>query len=196
MKNDWLVLDWDGTLAYSALLSEQSETDLNQFPTFVRALSLDRNGTEGPTALFIRSKAKNFLKRISKEYNLILWTFGTQKYIKDCMQATGFDKYFTKIIFREMMKQPIKDLFQLKVPLNRVAILDDSNDTFGILNPVNCIDIPSWYPYDEDTILDVIDTVIHYHFKNILSQYSSHDLENRRTEIIRTLNILNQKQKV
>jgi TFIIF-interacting CTD phosphatase-like protein len=198
MKNNWLVLDWDGTLAYSVLLAagEVDEANVNKIPTFKGMLSLDRNGTEGMTALFLRPHIKSFLKMTSEKYNLVLWSFGTANYIAECMEMTGFSIYFSKIIVREMMKYPIKDLFYLNLPLNKIAIVDDSNNTFGILNPMNCIDIPTWLPYyDGDRVLKVMDVLIQYHFKNIMSQYDKYNLESKRNDIIRKINSLNQKPK-
>ena len=195
MNSNWLILDWDGTLAYSSLITKKEDEDLNMLPTFVNTLSVDRNGTVGETALFLRPNAKDFLQKISQKYNLILWSFGTKKYIKECMESTGFASFFSRIVVREMMKYQIKDLFNLNIPLNKIAIVDDANDTFGILNPVNCIDIPSWsFHFQDDSILKVMDILINYHFKNIMAQYDRHDLEKKRMEIIQNLNALNERQ--
>ena len=199
MSNEWVVLDWDGTLGYSSLLNKKEDdvSSLDIISTFVKIISLDRNGIKGKTALFLRPNAESFLRRMAQKYNLILWSFGTKDYIEECMDVTGLGVFFQKIIFREMMRHQMKDLFHLNIPMNRVVIVDDSNDAFGVLNPVNCIDIPSWSPYfEDDSILNIMDVLVNYHFKNIMAQYDKHDLEKKRIEIIRNLRTLEQTQRV
>jgi hypothetical protein len=103
-------------------------------------------------------------------------------------------KYFHPglVITREKMAAmhtDLKDLHALRKvsPLHETLIVDDSNEMFGILNPFNCIDAPTYSLNTADHFLDVLPLLIDFHFQNVLSRHTEEQLLALRKDIIQAL---------
>jgi hypothetical protein len=184
-----VVLDWDGTLAVSVPAgyfptsnSKREHKLFRQYP-----LTIDRNGMLGKQELYLRPGIQEFLSGLRPRYQLILWSFGVAEYLRQCMEQTHLHKYFHQIIDRETMMNAgmeIKDLYRLRGSLEQIVIVDDSNDMFGMLNPFNDIDIPTWHLDYDDQILKWFPKVIDFHFDYILNEISNTELLQVRLNLI------------
>lgn len=184
-----VILDWDGTLAvsvpagYVPMSSPKRDHKLfKQFP-----LTIDRNGMPGRHELYLRPGVREFLGGLKSRYHLILWSFGVHEYIRQCMEQTHLRKYFHQIIDRETMmnaRMEIKDIYRLKAPMNQMVIVDDSNDMFGLLNPFNCIDIPTWNLDKNDHVLKWFPKAVDFHFDYILKEITDAELLQTRMNLI------------
>jgi hypothetical protein len=125
---------------------------------------------------------------MSSKYRLVLWSYGDSGYIAQCLSLTRFKPYFRGIISRQNMVAPVKDLYALDPDLTNIAVVDDSNNPFGMLNPYNCIDIPSWSAGNvSDTILNVMPSLVDFHFNEVLAKRNIDDLLSLRMYIIAAL---------
>ena len=138
-----LVIDWDETLAFAGQVGPEAEEHPLQNSDLVGhirkpegVLTLDRNGVPKKMHLYIRPHVRKFLRKVSKQYQLILWSFGVKEYISQSLKASKLHSFFQGIIARENLRGIlIKDLASIEQDLTRIAIIDDSSDMFGILNP-------------------------------------------------------------
>lgn len=192
-----VVLDWDGTLAVSLLMSAV-ETRRRRYPKELGEpieLSMSRDGVKGDYGLILRPGVKHLLTVLRQKYQVVLWSFGVGSYINECLQKTGLANIFSQslVITREKMDSmntDLKDLYLLSKlsPLNEIVIADDSNEMFGILNPFNCIDVPTYnYLDSSDNLLEILPYIIDFHFMNILSKTTEEQLVSLRQGIIRYL---------
>lgn len=192
-----VVLDWDGTLAtsFSMLVVERQR---RQFPKNLGEpieLSISRDGAKGDYGLILRPGVKRLLKTLKEKYQVVLWSFGVDRYISECLRKTGLENSFSQhlIITREKMDRmntDVKDLYLLSKlsPLNEIVIADDSNEMFGILNPFNCIDVPTYnYLDSSDHLLEILPFIIDFHFMNVLSRTTEEQLVTLRQGIVRYL---------
>lgn len=198
-----LVVDWDGTLAFSESVDPDNQyypmpleedgspprhdAGINNLKGQSATLSIDRNGVVGETRLFIRPYAFNFLSRMSKYYRLVLWSYGVEEYIRQCLIVSRMRTLFEKVIVRENMRIPLKDLAAIEKDLTHIAIVDDSNATFGLLNPYNCINVPSWFPaMEDDRVFNVLPLVVDFHFQYVLRKRSTRQLLDLRNNALRS----------
>jgi TFIIF-interacting CTD phosphatase-like protein len=158
-------------------------------------LSMSRDGVKGDYGLILRPGVKHLLTVLRQKYQVVLWSFGVGSYINECLQKTGLANIFSQslVITREKMDSmntDLKDLYLLSKlsPLNEIVIADDSNEMFGILNPFNCIDVPTYnYLDSSDNLLEILPYIIDFHFMNILSKTTEEQLVSLRQGIIRYL---------
>lgn len=183
-----LVIDWDHTLAHSRPALPGSEIA----SASVYRLSISKDGYQGPTNLYLRPYAEEFLQAAGAAgYRLALWSYGVSEYIAQCLSKTGLSDYFSEVRTRgetPHMPTPLKDLFLVEEDLTRIAIVDDSNEMFGQLNPYNCIDSPAWEAsHSQDRHLSAMLPVVDFHFSYILSQFSAEDLRKLRAKRLNDL---------
>jgi hypothetical protein len=193
-----VILDWDGTLA--AVIPDGIITRpvhaLRAMEINLISLPLDHEGKPGRYLLILRPHLYELILTLTANYNLALWSFGAKEYVEYCVTATGLHKIFTgdNLITRADMqnwKTPYKDIFLLKsrlnLSMNEMVIVDDAHATFGLLNPYNCIDIPSWSPeMRQDKCLKSLPALIEKRFE-FLIKYSEEELLQRRLDILTTL---------
>lgn len=193
-----VVLDWDGTLA--AVIPDGIITrpvhaaralEINMI-----SLPLDHEGKPGRFLLILRPFLYELILTLNASYSLALWSFGTREYVERCLQFTGLHKVFNglNVITRAEMQDwgtRFKDIYLLKdrlgTDMRNTVIVDDAHAAFGILNPYNCIDVPSWMPaMRQDTCLRSLPTLIEQRF-DFLQRYSEEELISRRAEILASL---------
>lgn len=170
-----VVVDWDGTLVYSCSLANCAEKGIiSSFDP----VNVDRNGGPGPVALFLRPGAYEFLGKLSQDYLIGLWSFGVYEYVTECLQCMALSKMFSFVKTRVDMRIPFKDLYMINGDLSRVLIVDDDCESFGFLNPGNCIPIAAWTPFsDQDNVaggeeFDLVLRMIPVRFQEIEKQGS------------------------
>jgi len=140
-----VVLDWDGTLAYSC----PWETCLRRgFVPTLEPIRVDRNGSAGLTGLFLRPGITEFLERLSERYVVGLWSFGVQEYVMQCLRSADLLGMFKTVKTRAGMETPFKDLFIVSQRLSNVILVDDECQLFGFLNPDNCVQVTAWRPFE------------------------------------------------
>jgi phosphoglycolate phosphatase-like HAD superfamily hydrolase len=193
-----VVLDWDGTLA--AVIPDGIITrpvhaaramEINMI-----SLPLDQEGKAGRFLLILRPFLYEFILTLNASYQLALWSFGTREYVERCLQFTGLHKVFNgpNVVTRAEMQNwdtRFKDIYLLKERLGATmqdtVIVDDAHSSFGLLNPYNCVDVPSWAPaMRQDTCLRSLPALIEQRF-DFLRRYSEEDLVARRAEILALL---------
>lgn len=95
-----------------------------------------------------RAYVSEFLSRMSKLFELVIFTAGTKAYADNIIDSidpehcVSFRLYRNHITLHE--GAPIKDLSQLGRDLNRTIIIDNLSSNFR-LQPNNGILISSWY---------------------------------------------------
>lgn len=186
-----VVLDWDGSLAVSfprADLPGVLASGLDAFP-----LSFDTEGVAEEMAVALRPHTLATLNSLASQYNLFIWTYGMPAYIRDCLAVSSLGTLFPadKVFSRADMyrwRTGFKDLFllcdQAGIPLTRTVMVDDAHFHFGRLNPVNCVDIPTW-DLDKvgDTKLLLLPAQIEAQLA-ILSRYTEEELLQIRMEYL------------
>lgn len=193
-----IILDWDGTLATvipDGFLTRARLANRAEELHYV-TLPMNHDGRTGKFVLVLRPFLLELVLHLSAEYNLALWSYGVPDYIDLCLKKTGLHKIFSgpNVITRADMSSwntPYKDLYRLKehlgIRLRETVIVDDSHFSFGVLNPFNCVDIPTWTPEVlTDTALRALPTMINQRFE-ALARLDEAELERRREEILRSM---------
>lgn len=189
-----LIFDWDGTLAVTEAAGAAHPIQPSApLPSY--RLDQDINDVPGEFDLFLRPHSNEVLHALSTQYNLAIWTFAMPGYIRACLRATSLERLFPprQVISRQEMadwKTKVKDLFllcsRLGWEMRDTVIVDDSNTIFGVLNPFNCVDIPTWRPAQtDDKRLLALPRLVERQF-DLLSRYSERDLLLRRRDLLRT----------
>jgi TFIIF-interacting CTD phosphatase-like protein len=193
-----IILDWDGTLA--AIIPDGIITRpvhaARSLEINLVSIPLDREGKPGKYLLILRPHLYELILTLSSSYNLALWSYGVQEYILRCVNSTGLHTVFNgpNLITREDMQDlntEYKDIYLIKnrldIRMHETLIVDDSNASFGVLNPYNCLDIPSWTPdMRQDTCLKSLPALIEQRF-DVLERLGEAELERRREIILRSL---------
>jgi TFIIF-interacting CTD phosphatase-like protein len=193
-----IVLDWDGTLASvipDGIITRPVHAARAMEINLV-SIPLNQDGKPGRFLLILRPHLYELILTLSASYNLVLWTFAVPEYINNCLQSTGLHKLFhgANVITRADMfawKTKYKDIFLLKerlgIRMKDTIIVDDSHFDFGILNPYNSLDIPSWTPdMRQDKCLKALPTLIDERFV-LLDRMDEDELLRRREEILSSL---------
>jgi hypothetical protein len=193
-----VILDWDGTLGCvipDGIITRPVHASRALGINFV-SLPLNHEGKPGRYLLILRPHLFEMIFTLSADYNLALWSYAMPDYIKACLQSTGLHKIFSgpNVITRADMfawKTQYKDIFLLKerlgIRMQDTLIVDDSHFSFGVLNPFNCVDIPTWTPdLHQDTCLKALPTMISQRF-DALERLDETQLVRRREEILRSM---------
>jgi TFIIF-interacting CTD phosphatase-like protein len=193
-----VILDWDGTLAASipeGIITRPVHAaralDIN-----LVSLNVDPDGKPVKRLLILRPYFFELILTLSAQYNLAVWSFAVSAYIRRCIEATGLNAIIkeSNLIAREDMlavDTNYKDIYLFKtrlgIRMHEVVIVDDSNGKFGLLNPINCVDVPSWNPdMRADNCLRALPEMIEQRFK-VLARHGEDSLVQRRADIMRSL---------
>ena len=107
----------------------------------------------------VRPYAENFLKELSKHFELVLFTAAEEDYTGIVLNELNKNKYITHILCRKYTEFKngcyIKDLSKLGRDLNRVCIVDNNSDNFS-LQPENGLHISSYYGESNDNELNIL----------------------------------------
>ena len=190
-----VVLDWDGTLVYSCRYEEllTATSDFETVPAYTpdAVVDTDLNGGRATTAVILRPGVVDVIDALSKNYELVIWSYGVFDYVKPAIDQIGIGDRLKKILTRESSsnRQMLKDLYSRFGNLECTVIVDDMNSTFGILNPHNTIDIHPWNPFTshafEDNELFKLSEIIEDRFQRLKGR--NQELISQRQEIITKL---------
>ena len=139
-----LVLDLDETLVHSNFIPFNIPSDIKI------QIELDNNLHD--IYVLVRPYVKEFLERMSKKYELVIFTASLSKYANPLLNLIT-DDYCPYRLYREhctlINTAFVKDLSRLGRDLKDVIILDNSPIAYS-LNPNNGFPISSWFEDKND----------------------------------------------
>ena len=107
----------------------------------------------------VRPYADEFLKELSRYFELVLFTAAEEDYTGIVLNELNKNKYITHILCRKYTEFKngcnIKDLSKLGRDLNKVCIVDNNRDNFS-LQPENGLHISSYYGEPNDNELPLL----------------------------------------
>ena len=140
-----LVLDLDETLVHSQFLPNSIPSDL--------ILKIDIYNQLQDIHVLIRPGVQNFLKKLGKLYEIVIFTASISKYASPLLDIIDKDNICSFRLFREhcsmMGVTYIKDLNKLGRDLKDVIIVDNSPLSYS-LNKENGIPISTWFNDKKD----------------------------------------------
>ena len=149
-----LVLDLDETLVHSQF--KQIEN-----PDII--LPVEIEGQICQIYILVRPGVREFLDRMAKHYELVVFTASLSKYAEPLVQQLDPQRYCRYKLFREhctyFNNAFVKDLTRLGRPMTDVIIVDNSPIAF-LFQPENAIPCISWYDDMQDTELARIATIL------------------------------------
>jgi len=142
-----LVIDLDETLVHSSV--EKSTQAAYITPTNI-------DGKVQNFYVFKRPYVDMFLHRLSKIYELVLFTASVPSYADPLVDRLDPYKLLEHRLYREHCilegQNFIKNLDCLGRPLENIIILDNSPASY-LHNPENAVPIPSWFDDKSDRVL-------------------------------------------
>lgn len=142
-----LVLDLDETLVHSTF-DKWSDPDIT--------LTVNFEGKENNIYVKIRPGAINFLQRIHKYYEVVIFTASVANYADPLIDILDVDKYSFFKLFREHCTYNgnyVKDLSKIGRDLKDCIIVDNLSKSYAF-QPENGLPISSWYDNQADMELD------------------------------------------
>ena len=107
----------------------------------------------------VRPYADEFLKELSRYFELVLFTAAEEDYTGIVLNELNKNEYITHILCRKYTEFKngcnIKDLSKLGRDLNKVCIVDNNRDNFS-LQPENGLHISSYYGEPTDNELPLL----------------------------------------
>ncbi|KAI9188176.1 hypothetical protein H9P43_002567 [Blastocladiella emersonii ATCC 22665] len=143
-----LVLDLDETLLHCTTVP---------IPNPGLAFSVDFNGTRFDIYGNLRPGVRRFLRRVSRAYEVVIFTASQQVYAERVLQALDPDqKYIRHVLHRDhcvpILGNYLKDLSSLGRDLRTTIIVDNAPQAFAY-HPANGLPIRSWYDDPHDRAL-------------------------------------------
>ena len=154
-----LAIDLDHTLIHGFIGAKEAKlADLHT--TGYQPSQILRFRVNGQSCVvFKRPGVEKFLLEMSKHYDLVLWTAGTQLYADPIVDWLDPEKViFSKRMYRTECTHSqddgrfVKDLNRLQVALSRVLILDNSDKSYAF-QPANGVPISDFTASSLDTDL-------------------------------------------
>ena len=135
-----LVLDLDETLVHSQFIPYSIKSDL--------ILKIDIENKIHDIHVLIRPGVQNFLKKLEKLYEIVIFTASVSKYADPLLDIIDKNNYCSHRLFREHCSMMgityIKDLKKLGRDLKDVVIVDNSPLSYSF-NKENGIPILAWF---------------------------------------------------
>ena len=135
-----LVLDLDETLVHSQFIPYSIKSDL--------ILKIDIENKIHDIHVLIRPGIQNFLKKLAKLYEIVIFTASVSKYADPLLDIIDKNNYCSHRLFREHCSMMgityIKDLKKLGRDLKDVVIVDNSPLSYSF-NKENGIPILAWF---------------------------------------------------
>jgi len=139
-----LVLDLDETLVHSSFKPVEN-ADIT--------LPIEIDGQVCTIYVLVRPHVAEFLKRMAKIYELVVFTASLSKYAEPLMLKLDPNNYCSYKLFREHCtfynNAFVKDLTRLGRPMKDVIILDNSPVAY-LFQPENAVPAVSWYDDKND----------------------------------------------
>ena len=152
-----LVLDLDETLVHSQFLPFSIQSDV--------ILKIDIENQTHDIHVLIRPGVQTFLQRLSKLYEIVIFTASVSKYAEPLLDILDKENYCSFRLFREhctlMGMTYIKDLNKLGRDLKDVIIVDNSPLSYSF-NKENGIPILTWFSDKNDKELDYLLPILEF----------------------------------
>ena len=152
-----LVLDLDETLVHSQFLPFSIQSDV--------ILKIDIENQTHDIHVLIRPGVQAFLQRLSKLYEIVIFTASVSKYADPLLDILDKENYCSFRLFREhctlMGMTYIKDLNKLGRDLKDVIIVDNSPLSYSF-NKENGIPILTWFSDKNDKELDYLLPILEF----------------------------------
>ena len=152
-----LVLDLDETLVHSQFLPFSIQSDV--------ILKIDIENQIHDIHVLIRPGVQTFLQRLSKLYEIVIFTASVSKYADPLLDILDKENYCSFRLFREhctlMGMTYIKDLNKLGRDLKDVIIVDNSPLSYSF-NKENGIPILTWFSDKNDKELDYLLPILEF----------------------------------
>jgi len=149
-----LVLDLDETLVHSVGGVENSEGEIPQHDFIIQIPQ--NNNLSHDVHVMVRPHVEEFLERMSKRYELVIFTASISKYANPLLNIVDKMNYVPFRLFREhctlINTAFVKDLNLLGRDVKDIIILDN-NPTAYSLNHYNGFPIKSWFDDKNDNEL-------------------------------------------
>ncbi|KAI4612676.1 uncharacterized protein J4E87_010228 [Alternaria ethzedia] len=157
-----LIIDLDETLIHSIVNGGRFQTGHMVEVKLQASVGADGQviGPQVPLLYYVHKRpyCDDFLKKVSKWYNLIIFTASVQEYADPVIDWLEVErKYFAGRYYRQHCTVRngayIKDLAQVEPDLSKVMILDNSPLSY-VFHPDNAIPIEGWIsdPTDHDLL--------------------------------------------
>ena len=144
------MLDLDETLVHSSFKPVENADIM---------LQVEIEGQICTIYVLVRPFVAQFLKRMHKMYELVIFTASLSKYAEPLMQHLDPQKMCSYLLFREhctfFNSAYVKDLTRLGRPMKDVIIVDNSPVAY-LFQPENAIPAVNWYDDPTDTELNRI----------------------------------------
>ncbi len=154
MGKKTLVLDLDETLVHSSFKPIES-------PDII--LPVEIEGSICNIFILVRPGVSQFLKRMHKHYEVVVFTASLSKYADPLVDIIDPDRVCAYKLFREhctwMNSAYVKDMSRLGRALTDVIIVDNSPVAY-LLQPENALPIISWYDDPSDRQLPRLATLL------------------------------------
>lgn len=149
-----MVLDLDETLVHSQFKPVENADII---------LPVEIEGQICQIYILVRPGVSEFLQRMAKHYELVVFTASLSKYAEPLVAQLDPDGFCVYKLFREHCtfynNAFVKDLTRLGRAMTDVIIVDNSPIAF-LFQPENAIPCTSWYDDMSDTELDRIATIL------------------------------------
>ena len=149
-----LVLDLDETLVHSVGGVENNEGEIPQHDFIIQIPQ--NNNLSHDVHVMVRPHVEEFLERMSKRYELVIFTASISKYANPLLNIVDKMNYVPFRLFREhctlINTAFVKDLNLLGRDVKDIIILDN-NPTAYSLNHYNGFPIKSWFDDKKDNEL-------------------------------------------
>ena len=150
-----LVLDLDETLVHAKFTETVKKTPDHFF-------KINFNNADLPVSLYIRPGAQDFIKEMSKHYELVIFTASRPVYANKVIDIIDPDNLVAHRLFRESCVEHhivegsgnknsfwVKDLSRLSRYIDDILIIDNSRSAY-IYHKENGMPILSWTGDDSD----------------------------------------------
>ena len=148
------MLDLDETLVHSSF-KPVDDADI--------MLPVEIDGQICTIYVLVRPFVDQFLKRMHKLYELVIFTASLSKYAEPLMTHLDPQKMCSYLLFREhctfFNNAYVKDLTRLGRPMKDIIIVDNSPVAY-LFQPENAMPAVSWYDDPADTELNRIDALL------------------------------------
>ena len=181
-----LVLDLDETLVHSQFLPFSIQSDV--------ILKIDIENQTHDIHVLIRPGVQTFLQRLSKLYEIVIFTASVSKYADPLLDILDKENYCSFRLFREhctlMGMTYIKDLNKLGRDLKDVIIVDNSPLSYSF-NKENGIPILTWFSDKNDKELDYLLPILEFlSGVNDVRNYIKDIVINDMINYVNTINII------
>ena len=153
-----LILDLDETLVHGQNIPFNP-------PKHQKLLQCKLNNIDTKIYVKIRPGVKEFLRKMSKLYEIIIFTASVEDYAKLLIDLIDTKNYFSYKLFREQCSFEnniyIKDLKKLGRDLKDVIIIDNSPNSYKY-NKENGIPISTWFDDENDRELYNITQILEF----------------------------------